>query len=162
MIILVIYYSYEGNTRFIADTIAKSIGADLLELKPKKGIQSRGFMKYVWGGKQAVFGEKPELETLNKNPSEYDVIFIGTPVWAFTYAPAFRTFFDTVKLTDKKIALFCCNGGNKGKTFLKMREELKNNQITSEKEFTEPILNQPDKANAAKDWAKDVINRVNQ
>ena len=48
---IVIFYSYEGNTRFIANTISKEIYADILELKPKKDMNSKGFMKYVWGGR---------------------------------------------------------------------------------------------------------------
>jgi len=37
---LVVYYSLEGNTKFIAETISKTVGADLLELKPIKDISS--------------------------------------------------------------------------------------------------------------------------
>ncbi len=47
---LVIFYSFEGNTKLIAENIAQAIGADLLELKPKKKMKSKGFMKFVWGG----------------------------------------------------------------------------------------------------------------
>jgi len=46
---------------------------------------------------------EPELERRNKNPEHYDVIIIGTPVWAFTYTPAIRTFFSQAKLEGKQI-----------------------------------------------------------
>ena len=65
---LVIFYSFEGSTKFIAQTIANEIGAELLEIKPEKEIVSHGFMKYVWGGKQAVMKEKPALLPFDKNP----------------------------------------------------------------------------------------------
>jgi len=55
----VVYYSFGGNTRFIAESIAEAVGADLLEIKPKKELSSKGFMKYLWGGRQVVMGEKP-------------------------------------------------------------------------------------------------------
>ena len=46
---LVVFYSYEGNTKFIAKTIAESINEDILELKPVKDMDSKGFMKFIWG-----------------------------------------------------------------------------------------------------------------
>ncbi len=155
---LVVYYSFEGNTKLIAETIAKAIGADLLELKPKKEIQSKGFMKFVWGGRAAMMKTKPELYPLDKDIQDYDVIFIGTPVWAWNFAPPFNTFFTTHALTNKKIALFCCHGGGKGKIFQKMKEALKVNQILGEIDFKEPLKNKPD-ANTAKAivWAESIL-----
>ena len=150
---LVIYYSFEGNTKFIAENIAQAIDADILELKPVNNIKSHGLMKYVWGGKQVIFGNKPQLEKFDKNPQDYDLIVFGTPIWSFTYAPALATFLDENKLTGKKVGLFCCDGGNKGKTFIKLREVVKGNEILGEIEFKEPIKGDLEKANRAKQWA---------
>lgn len=89
---LIVYYSHDGNTRYIEKLIAERIDADVLELKPKKEFPKEGFKKYFWGGKSAVFNEKPVL--LNTLPvlDEYDTIIIGTPIWASTYAPPVNTF----------------------------------------------------------------------
>jgi len=154
---LVIFYSFEGGTKYIAENIAEAIDADILELKPKKEITSTGIMKYLWGGRQVVLGKKPELCEFDKNPKDYDMIFLGTPVWAFNYAPSFRTFFSQIHLKDKKVALFCCNGGSKGKTFTNMREKLKENDILGEIEFLDPIAGQEEKASKAKKWALELI-----
>jgi len=156
---LVIFYSFEGNTKYIAENIAEAVGADMLELKPKKDVSSGGFMKYLLGGSQVVLGKKPELNDLDKNLEEYDVIFIGTPVWASNYAPSLRTFFSQVNLKNKKIALFCCNRGGVGKTFTAMREELKENHILGEIEFVDPIKGQQGKASMAKEWALEIVNK---
>ena len=43
---LVIFYSLEGNTKLIATTIATTINADILELKPNKKYHNSGFKKY--------------------------------------------------------------------------------------------------------------------
>ena len=91
---LVVYYSLEGNTKFIAETISKTVGADLLELKPIKDISSTWFMKYFWWWRQVMMKEKPELKAFDKDLDKYDLIFIGTPVWAFNYTPAIYTFFE--------------------------------------------------------------------
>lgn len=157
---LVIYYSFEGNTRFIAETIANSINADILELKLKEEIKSKGFMKYIWGGRQVVRQKVPELILFDKKPEDYDLIFIGTPVWAWTFAPALRTFFTTVILQNKKISLFCCHGGQVGKTFDKMKVLLSGNTILGNTDFEEPLKNDKEfNSNRAREWAKVILMR---
>jgi len=119
---LVVYYSYEGGTRLIAQTIAAALHSDIMECRPTKDIKSKGLMKYVWGGRQVVFKTHPQLEPFEKNPAEYDTIIIGTPVWAFTYTPAIRSFLSQANLQQKKIGLFCCHEGTKGKTLENLKK----------------------------------------
>lgn len=158
---IVIFYSFEGNTKLMAENIAKTIDADLLELKQKKEIKSKGFMKYIRAGKAAMMKTKPELLPFDKDIQEYDVFFIGTPVWAWTYTPALNTFFASYSLSNKKIALFCCHGGGKGKIFDKMKEALKNNQILGEIDFKDPLKNNPDaNIEKAKKWAENIIKNL--
>ncbi len=154
---LVIYYSFEGNTKHIAKAIADEISADLLELKVKNEIGTKGFMKYLWGGKQVFQKSKPELMPLEKNPNDYQLIFIGTPVWAFSFTPAIRTFLETTNLKDKKIALFCTHQGMPGKTLQEMKEKLANNDILSENDFAEVLKNPQKNALIAKAWAGNII-----
>ena len=61
---LVVYYSLEGNTEYVANVLKEKIGADLLKLVPKKAYHDKGFAKFFWGGKSAVMAEKPELEEI--------------------------------------------------------------------------------------------------
>jgi flavodoxin len=158
--ILVIYYSLDGNTRLIAEAIAKEVGADLLELKPDKEPPSCGFMKYFWGGRQVMTKQVPSLLPFEYHPSDYDCLFIGTPVWAFSYAPALSAFFARFPVTGKKIALFCCSGGACGKTLEKMRQRLKGNTILGEINFVQPLRLPPDKAaGEARRWAKALTGR---
>lgn len=155
---LVIFYSLNGNTKLIAENIAQAAGADLLELKPKKDIPSKGLMKYLQGGKAAVTKAKTELLPFDKDPGQYDLFFIGTPVWAGTYTPALNTFFATHPLSNKKIALFCCHLGGKGKIFDKMKEVLKDNHILGEIDFKEPLKKNTDEnIKKARDWTEIII-----
>jgi flavodoxin len=154
---LVVYYSYEGNTRFIAESIKKAINADLLELIPTKDMSSKGFMKYMWGGKDVILKKKPTLKAFDTKPEDYEVLFIGTPVWVQTYAPPLRTFFSDVSLRNKKVALFCCHEGGMGKTFEKMEHELSDNTIIGHMDFNHPLEKQSDEqAQNAMDWAKKI------
>ena len=102
---LVVFYSLEGNTRLIAESIAKAINADVLELKTKKKYSDKGVKKYFWGGKSVIFKEKPEILYLDKDVNQYDNIFIGTPIWVGTYAPPFNTFLKNNKEEDVKKAI---------------------------------------------------------
>jgi flavodoxin len=158
MKILIVYYSSEGNTRFIAETIASHINAELLELKPKEDIPKSGILRYFWGGKQVMSGQKVPLAPLTKDAQGYDMIFIGTPVWAFSFAPALKTFFSLAKLHNKRIAIFCCHGGGKGKTLANMKNELINNEIVGEIDFMEPRERSSEScAQKAREWAKNII-----
>ncbi len=162
MKILVIYYSFEGNTRFIAQEIAQGLGADILELKPKYELKAHGFMKYVLGGRQVCFGKRPELLPLEKQPEEYDLLFIGTPIWAWNYTPPLNTFFSQVKLKNKKIALFCCCKSQPGKTLETMEQRLKGNEIIGEKVFFQPAdegIKEKVKEEA-REWARGAVKQA--
>ncbi|GFP77375.1 flavodoxin family protein [Clostridium fungisolvens] len=137
---LVIFYSLEGDTKFIAETISKELDGNITEIKPVKQIPTGGFRKYLWGGKQVMFKDKPDIEPINEDFSKYDLIILGTPVWASRFAPVFNTFLEKNKIENKKIALFCCHGGGKeGKTFVDFKEKLKGNDFVGEIAFEDPL-----------------------
>jgi len=153
---LIVYYSLDGNTRFVAENIAKIINADLLELKPLAEEVPRNFMKYFWGGRQVCMKQKPALCSFELNPQNYDTLFIATPVWAFSYTPAIASFFDKVKLEKKRIALVCCSGGAKGKTFEKMKDKLSGNEFIGELHLIEPLRNKDKSISQIKEWLDSV------
>ncbi|MDF2543796.1 MAG: Flavodoxin [Herbinix sp.] len=142
---LVVYYSLEGDTDYIAKKIAKLTGAELLRLTTKKEYPTGKVSKFFWGGKSVVFGEKPGLEAYDVATENYDTIFIGTPIWAGTYTPPIRTFLSEQKISGKNIYLFACHmGGGADKCFKKLTDELKGNTIVNTMEFYEPYKVQDD------------------
>jgi flavodoxin len=159
----VIYYSFEGNTRLVAQTIAAQTGAELLELKPQQELATHGFMKYFWGGKQAVMKAKPALMPLGVRPEDYDLIFLGTPVWAFTFAPPVNTFLAEHPLHNKQIALFCCDEGSKGKTFANLRAALSGNEVLGELELVAPLKKERSVIQARiETWTKQIRAKVDE
>ena len=156
---VVIFYSLEGNTKCIAEVIAKELQADLLELKTKKVFPSSGIKKYIWGGKSVVLKELPELINKNIDLSTYDNIVIGTPIWAGTYAAPFNTFVKQYKFTGKKIALFACHaGGGADKCFKMFKEALTENQYIGEIDFVDPLKkNKQENLQKATKWAKNLL-----
>ena len=110
----VIYFSWSGNTRFAAETVAKKAGADLFEIKAEKPYSS-DFNKCCDEAKPECYGKtlraiKP-IEGLDL--AKYDVVFVGTPNWWGTMAPPVRTWLtqNVAALKGKTMCLFQTHGG---------------------------------------------------
>lgn len=113
---LIVYYSASGNTKYIAETMAKIIDADLAELVPKKKMNVSGVGYLGWGVRQLVRKEEREIEPISYNVADYDLIIIGTPVWTYTLTPPVRTFLKENNFGGKDVAVFCCHDGDKAHT----------------------------------------------
>ena len=154
---LIIYYSQSGHTGWAAEKIAAACGGDLLEIKTVKSLPGGNLAKHFWGGKQVFTGEKPELLPLTKDAADYDLIFIGTPVWAFSYAPALKTFLSRTKISGKKIALFLTCDGMPGKTFINLRQALSGNEILGELALVAPYKDLENNIIKIKNWLTNIL-----
>jgi len=163
---LVVFYSLTGNTKKLADSVAEAVAGDVLEIRLKKDLPKEGFLKYFWAGKQVVIRELPELLPLDKKPSDYGLIFLGTPVWGSNFASAVRSFLAKTKLRNKKIALFCSHGGDdSGKTFIELEKELAGNEIVAKIDFKMDEIPEAELAQnleCIRNWAQDTIKKLNR
>ena len=150
---IIVYYSFEGNTDFLVNALAETIGAETLELKPIKEHKSKGVSKYVWGGYQAVMKKKPDLKPYDFKASDYDRIIIASPVWAGTFAPPLRTFFDTEDLIAKKVVFFFTHEGGKGKTKEHFEEILADNHILGSLDLTTRKTDKEENKKRLLQWA---------
>ena len=158
---LIVYYSYEGNTEELVNSMQGAIKADVLKIVPKKEKKTKSFFKFVWGGMQVYMTKKPELEEYNIDLSKYDNIFIGSPCWFGTFAPPINTFLSENKIKGKNIFLFVCNGGNMRNTWKNYEDVLKENRIISKISFVYPIKNGIEEAKKkACKWAKESLNKI--
>jgi flavodoxin len=156
--ILIVYYSLTGNTKLIAEAIKEETGADIERLKPIKDLNSESGTRFFWGGMHAKMKQKPKLEPLKHNPNNYDLIFLGTPVWAWTLTPPIRSFLKMNDISSKTLAIWNCAAGNGIKAMQILKKELQNTKIAGEKTFTEPLANDPDEqVKNAKEWAVEII-----
>ncbi len=152
----IIYYSYEGNTKVIADTLAGSLGCDVFRIEPKKAFNSKGLMKFVWGGKQAMMKEKPELLPFDFDLNQYDSVIIGSPVWSWTIAPAIRTLCEDY-LKHKDVFLFYTHEGGDQGVISKAKELLeKDNRLLETQGFLNVLKNQETNMKCAQEWAKKI------
>ena len=86
---LLVYYSYTGNTKIIANIIKERLNCDILELKPKVPFLIE----------------------------DYDKVIIGTSVWWYTITPVIREFLKKYDLSSKEVYAFATNAGWLGRTF---------------------------------------------
>lgn len=104
---LVVYYSRTGATRKVAEKIAFLLGSDIgeiVDLKNRKGVF--GFLS---AGYSAFTRKLTEIKAPEKDPSAYDLIVVGTPIWAGNITPAARTYLSRIAVEGgarKKYALF--------------------------------------------------------
>ncbi|MDR1909736.1 MAG: NAD(P)H-dependent oxidoreductase, partial [Spirochaetaceae bacterium] len=136
---LVIYYSYEGNSEFVAAQIKAALGADLLRIETEDDRKRTGLSKFIWGGKQVFSRALPELKPYEVDIGAYDLIILGCPVWAGSPAPALRSFLARTPVKDKRIALFVCHGGGKGETLEKLKRELPGNTFVGDLDLANPL-----------------------
>ena len=101
---LVIYYTRTGNAKFMAETIAAELGADIEEVIDLRNRQ--GKLAFLPAGRDAMRGKETAIAQTKRTPTDYDLIIIGQPVWAGSPTPAIRTYIEKNDLSRKKVALF--------------------------------------------------------
>ena len=108
--VLVAYYSYSGNTENVAKKIQNITNGGLFEIVPKKAY-SKNYNEVVNIAQEEKQKDiKPELVD-NGNVKDYDIIFVGTPVWWYTMAGPVKTFLSKNDFKGKTIVPFCTHGG---------------------------------------------------
>lgn len=110
MKILVLYYSRTGMTKKLADELAKKLNADIEEIIDY--TDRSGALGYLAAGRDATLRRLTEIKPLEKNPADYDVVLLGTPIWSWNLSTPIRTVAEQYKGRFNKVALFCTMGGS--------------------------------------------------
>jgi flavodoxin len=114
MKILIVFYSRTGITKKVAETLQKELSCDIEEIISVKN--RAGAIGWIISGKEGSGRELGEIKPTRKNPSEYDLVIVGTPVWV-SMSSLLRTYLTKNANNFKNLAAFCTMGGNCGKTF---------------------------------------------
>jgi flavodoxin len=146
---LVVYYTRTGNSKFAAETIAAELGADLEEVVDLKNRQGR--LAYMSCGRDAMSGKETEIAPTKRNPSEYDLIVIAQPVWAWSPTPAIRTYVNKNDLSGKKVALFF-GGENLKQAVEKTKALMCNTTFVGELAVEEPLQNKEEAEKKIVEW----------
>ena len=119
--ILVVYHSRTGYTRRVALGLAGRLGADLDVIRIVQPMH--GPVGYAMCAIEAVVGLAPALRRQQKNPAEYDLVVLGTPVWFWSLASPVRSWLEAFGRRGRRFAFFCTMGGSgAGCVFATMKE----------------------------------------
>jgi flavodoxin len=149
---LVVYYTRNGNARFVAETIATEIGADVeevIDLKKRSGI-----LGWLSGGRDAKQGKETEIAPTKKAPADYDLIVIGTPIWAGKPTPAINTYLKKNDLSGKKAAAFFSQGGKKPQGINQVKALVPNSIWIGELSITNSLKNKEECKKQIAEWCK--------
>jgi flavodoxin len=125
---LIAFYSRTGTARKVARTVMSAIGqqtsfkCDLEELiDPTNRAGTAGYkLSYQEAEKKKEAPIKPTMH----DPSSYDLVILGGPVWAYTTASALRTYMVKNAGKVKNAAFFCTYDFSGNKTTLQDMQEL--------------------------------------
>ena len=107
---LVLYYSQTGNTRAVAEEIANKLGADIEEITmvdPYDPDFQATIDRCMKDREQGIISD---IQPVKANVADYDIVFLGFPVWFGTYAPPVQKYLLGADLSGKKIVPFCTFG----------------------------------------------------
>ena len=107
---LVLYYSQTGTTQTVAEELQKQLGADIERIEAVVPYDGDFQATIQRGGDELRSGEVPELKPIQANLADYDVIFIGYPIWFGTYARPIATLVKENDFAGKTIVPFCTFG----------------------------------------------------
>ena len=108
---LVAYYSLTGNTEKAAKIIQKQTEADLYKIETITPYPEEYSAQVKLAKEELESGYLPPIKSLPENIKDYDIIFIGSPVWWGTMATPVRTFLSSDALAGKTVVPFVTHGG---------------------------------------------------
>ena len=116
---IILYYSYTGHTKKIAEKKALETGADIEEISEVKKLSK--LKAYFSGSFRAMKQKKAQIHPLKANLENYEKIIIMAPIWAGSPAPAFNNIIELLPAGKKVELVMVSAGGETNKT-----EKIKN------------------------------------
>ena len=151
--VLVAYFSASGVTARVADRLSKAIGADIFEIKPAQVYTSADL---DWTNKKSRSSvemddrnSRPEIANKVENMRQYDVIFVGFPIWWYREPSIIDTFMESYDFSGKQVIPFATSGGSgMGDSGSIMQKLAPNAKVDSGKRFSSGVSEKD-----LKDWA---------
>lgn len=108
--VLVVYYSQTGATKSVAEEIQKQLGADIEAIELEVPYDGNFEQTIERCQKEKEENVLPMVKSLKANLDDYDLIFLGYPVWFGTYATPIASLINDQKFAGKQVVTFCTYG----------------------------------------------------
>ena len=113
---LVAFFSASGVTAALAQRLSREAGADLFEIKPAVPYTSADLDWTNASSRSSVEmknpASRPEIAEKLPSMADYDVVFLGFPIWWYVAPTIINTFLESYDFSGKTIALFATSGGS--------------------------------------------------
>ena len=153
--ILVAYFSATGNTRRVAQNLAKAVEADIYEIKPAKPYSDADL---DWTNKSsrssvemADHSSRPEMIKDDFSVKDYETIYLGFPIWWYIAPTIVNTFLEKHDFSNKKIILFATSGGS---GFGRTIDNIKTSVSDSTKVIEGKVLSSNSSVEQLKSWVE--------
>lgn len=122
--ILIAYFSWSGNTEQVAEVIQTQTGGDVFEIIPTEPYPDDFDETADRWHEERDSNARPAINGQVENMEDYDVIFLGYPIWSSDLPAVNRTFLEQYDFTGKTIIPFCTHGGSSFGNSVNRIEEL--------------------------------------
>jgi menaquinone-dependent protoporphyrinogen IX oxidase len=156
MKVLVVYYSRSGHTRKVGETIADMLACDKEEIIDT--VKRSGPIGWLRSGYQSMRKSFTKIEALERDVSGYDLVIIGTPVWAHIASVPVRTFMHRYKDDLNNVAFFSVHGGKDAQDEFNEMETLSGKKPARLLSLCEKEVNNDSYLTGAKQFATDIKN----
>lgn len=157
---LVAYFSASGTTAKVAKKMAEAIGADLFEIKPEIPYSGADLNWQNKNSRSSVEmndrSSRPAIAVKSVNMPQYDVVFVGFPVWWYREPSIIDTFMESYDFAGKTVIPFATSGGSGlGDSAANMQKLAKGAKVVNGKRFSGSASAEELKAWAGQ-WAEHV------
>lgn len=151
---LVAFFSASGVTENVAKLLAVATNADLFEIKPEVPYTKADLNWQDENSRSSVEmkdkSSRPAIAEGNAKVEEYDVIFLGFPIWWYVAPTIINTFLESYDFAGKTIILFATSGSSGfGETVEGLKGSVDGTTVIKEGK----ILNGSQSIDSIKDWA---------
>ena len=152
---LVAYFSASGVTESVAKMLSEAAGADLYEIKPKVPYTKADLNWMDKNARSTVEmndkSSRPALADDDAKVAEYDVLFLGFPIWWYVAPTIINTFLEKYDFAGKTIILFATSGSSGfGKTLENLKGSVSDTTVIKEGK----LLNGRQSVDALKKWVE--------
>lgn len=153
---LVAYFSASGVTAKLAKTLASAVGADLHEILPQQPYTKADLDWMDKNSRSSIeMNDKsfrPPIANKVKNMDQYDVIYVGFPIWWYVAPTIINTFLEQYDLTGKKVVPFATSGSSgMGNTNAELKDSCRGAVLEEGRRFSAGTG-----ADALKKWSEEL------